>query len=1082
MSTGDLVDGAAIERKVMKGLKDFQRRTVDYVFKRLYTDPKPVDRFLVADEVGLGKTLVARGLVARAISHLQQKGVKRIDVIYICSNADIASQNVRRLNVTGRADFNLSSRITLLPLQLRQLNQHGLNFVSFTPGTSFDFGQRTGQAAERALLFRLLEHAWGKDTMNRSGAYRLMRAGKRLDRFRDQVKWTPSKVGTGEGQIDPTLAASFVEELAKADESSGIRRRFFDLVEIHTRGEPGSYWHQRQEIVAELRRILARSCIAALEPDVIILDEFQRFRHLLEEPNPDDPDDIRSLARNLFDQPDAKVLLLSATPYKMYTLSDEADDDHYRDFVQTSSFLLGKESATGFSRDLSAFRRAMFTIEDGVDLSDIVRLKSRIERRLRSVMARTERLSVTQDRSGMLEQRPSAGMRLEAQDLRSFMLIDELARKLGSGDCLEYWKSSPYLMNFMEDYKLKQGVRAAIGQNPNPEIVALLRYAVGVGLLSFQQVRAYERVDPGNARLRSLIADTLDRGVWQLLWMPPSMPYYEPGPPWSDIEVDGFTKRLIFSSWTVAPQAIACLLSYEAERRMVRKGRRRAVNTPEARKRQRGLLRFARDSRNQERLVGMPVIGLLYPSPTLARVGDPLRLGAWRTGSLPGRGEVVDAVKADLAQRLRPLLRRARREDVDENWYWAAALLLDAQADPNHTNGWLERAEAQRAWDDGEKGSDADSAFAAHVELARDAAHQLEGFGQPPDDLLDVLARIAISSPANVALRSLARTLGDQRRVAEAPVRDAAARIAWGFRALFNVPEVMALVRTTKGADEAYWRGVLEYCLAGNLQAVLDEYLHVLPEWLGLVDRPEEDQLADIAREVHEVVSLRAANYGVEELLEHDDGVALETQKMRARFALRFGVRATDEEASLTRAGLVRSAFNSPFWPFVLASTSLGQEGLDFHQYCHAVMHWNLPANPVDMEQREGRIHRYKGHAVRKNVAREHAEIGFAARGRDPWGPMFEAARPPRGTRDRDLIPYWVYATEGGARIERYVPAMPLSRDAVKLERMRRSLAAYRLVFGQPRQEDLLAFLGGRMSPEHVAELAEQLRIDLSPR
>ena len=44
-------------------------------------------------------------------------------------------------------------------------------------------------------------------------------------------------------------------------------------------------------------------------------------------------------------------------------------------------------------------------------------------------------------------------------------------------------------------------------------------------------------------------------------------------------------------------------------------------------------------------------------------------------------------------------------------------------------------------------------------------------------------------------------------------------------------------------------------------------------------------------------------------------------------------------------------------------STSIGQEGLDFHTYCHAVVHWNLPSNPVDMEQREGRVHRYKGHA-----------------------------------------------------------------------------------------------------------------------
>ena len=56
---------------VMADLKDFQRATVDYVFKRMYEDPDQVHRFLVADEVGLGKTLVARGLIAKAIDHLR---------------------------------------------------------------------------------------------------------------------------------------------------------------------------------------------------------------------------------------------------------------------------------------------------------------------------------------------------------------------------------------------------------------------------------------------------------------------------------------------------------------------------------------------------------------------------------------------------------------------------------------------------------------------------------------------------------------------------------------------------------------------------------------------------------------------------------------------------------------------------------------------------------------------------------------------------------------------------------------------------------------------------------------------------
>ncbi len=70
---------------VLSQLKDFQRGSVEHAFRQLYHGG--VDRFLVADEVGLGKTLVARGLIAKAIDHLWDD-VERIDVIYICSNAE----------------------------------------------------------------------------------------------------------------------------------------------------------------------------------------------------------------------------------------------------------------------------------------------------------------------------------------------------------------------------------------------------------------------------------------------------------------------------------------------------------------------------------------------------------------------------------------------------------------------------------------------------------------------------------------------------------------------------------------------------------------------------------------------------------------------------------------------------------------------------------------------------------------------------------------------------------------------------------------------------------------------------------
>jgi len=131
--------------EVMAKLKDFQRDTVEYVFRRLYTDPEPdrVSRFLIADEAGLGKTLVARGVIAKAVEKLWDT-VPRIDVVYICSNQEIAQQNIDRLNITADRKFQFASRATLLPVTLQQLRGNKLNFVSLTPGTSFNLRSQSG--------------------------------------------------------------------------------------------------------------------------------------------------------------------------------------------------------------------------------------------------------------------------------------------------------------------------------------------------------------------------------------------------------------------------------------------------------------------------------------------------------------------------------------------------------------------------------------------------------------------------------------------------------------------------------------------------------------------------------------------------------------------------------------------------------------------------------------------------------------------------------------------------------------------------------------------------------------------------
>ena len=141
-------------------MKDFQRRTAEYAFGRLYGSEDSTRRFLIADEVGLGKTLVAAGVIAQTIDHLRTR-VPRIDVIYICSNQAIARQNVDRIKNRLSIDTRpLAQRITLLPYRLGTLDQ-SVNLIALTPGTSFGSASAEGVVEERVILFRMLTRAWG---------------------------------------------------------------------------------------------------------------------------------------------------------------------------------------------------------------------------------------------------------------------------------------------------------------------------------------------------------------------------------------------------------------------------------------------------------------------------------------------------------------------------------------------------------------------------------------------------------------------------------------------------------------------------------------------------------------------------------------------------------------------------------------------------------------------------------------------------------------------------------------------------------------------------------------------------------
>jgi hypothetical protein len=1097
----------------MAQLKDFQRATVDTVVERFYgsRSAPQTDRFLVADEVGLGKTLVARGVIARTIEHLQNT-VKRIDIVYVCSNAQIAKQNVRRLHTQEEGHLEVTDRLTMLPVTARDLARNPVNVVSFTPGTSFDLKGGAGQARERAVLRMMLREAWGHDLFKSQGSYRIFQGGVRvLNRFKARCH---NVVDEHRRHLDASLTASFATDLAQHDQAAteGSRPtlvdRFHELVDVFGHARPQTGWHwketrKRSELMGDLRDLLARACLNALEPDLIILDEFQRFKHLLAPPGSEGFTPAAELAHELFSYVDdeartkARVLLLSATPYKMLTASGDSDDDHHADFVDTVDFLLEHdESAVEALREgLRDLRQGLLQV--GLDGGNAARdAKGRVEAVLRRVMVRTERLGATSDRSGMLATRPCDGLELWPADVASYVAGARLSRDLGVYDPIDFWLSAPHLLNFMDGYKIAE----AFEDRDVADGASLAPLAEASGLIDWPAVRAFRPTAVENARLRWLIDDVVGRGAWQLLWVPPSLLYVEPAGPYADPALRGFTKRLIFSSWTMVPKAIATQVTYAIERRRVAaSGEPAFANTAEGRQ---GHARPLTFTVSDGRISQMPVFAMLYPSVVLAREGDPLTLARPDDGTRLS----VPTAEAQVAERLRHRLDAMRREmspsDVeptapsgraDERWYWVAPLWLDRMEDRDATSDFHSSSVRLVKAFAGADPAVAGDRFRDHVDHAWEVLYwDYAQLGPMPDDLAEVLARVALAGPGVCGLRALARVSG--RPVGDGEVRRAACRVAWGIRGLFNGPEVIELVRALSGslsepwsrsADEPYWRRILDYSLAGNLQAVLDEFAHVLAEARGHLDPSTDEAVHDIAGAIHDAAELRTVNYGVRRI-ETDGGriVANESDRLRANAALRL----SDEQAedgTYTRSGEVRDAFNSPFQPFVLATTSAGQEGLDFHQFCHAIVHWNLPGNPVDLEQREGRVHRYKGHAVRRNLARVYGSVGLAAEG-DPWAAIFAAASADRPPDQNEIRPYWVYAPEAldgdAARIERFVPAFALSRDRAQADALQRSVALYRVAFGQPRQDDLLAYLSGQIGPAELERLADDLRIDLGPR
>ena len=1045
-----------IEQRILDGLKDFQRATVDRI-DYLYRHGQR--RVLVSDEVGLGKTLIARGTVAKLARLRREEGDNLFKVVYVCSNAAIADQNLRKLRITSeaKAENTSSSRLSMQHLNIfKQENDTDLlkryiQLIPLTPDTSFRMTAGTGTKEERALMFAIL---------------------KKLPELKDYLVELEIAMMDNAAYGWKSWCRDYYEQEAEEcnRKSNG---RYFEYMSDHLHQELSAIWyddvtfmdgiinlceriHQNKwrivsekSIIGQLRVIFAKISLSKLEPDLVIMDEFQRFKYLL---NSGPESETGMLADRFFHADDVRMLLLSATPYKMYSTPEEIDeariDEHYTEFLSVMNFL--NEDAVAEDKFLTVWKNYSVKLKE-LTFGDtsILSAKNAAENAMYQTVCRTERISEEENADIIDDSDVHLPLEVLEQDIRSYVQAQELLDQIGVNYHVpvDYIKSTPYLMSFMRNYKLKNDVEQYFKKNP----LELKKVKKDTFWLNKNTIDKYDKIPTNNARLERVMDSVLKRGVEKLLWMPPSKPYYELQGVYKDTEL--MSKTLIFSSWEMVPRMLACMISYEAERRTVGKlakdyedrdvhyfysGEKRY---PSAR------MNFSISNGTPN---GMYLFCLIYPSRFLSECYDPITC---MNEGLTIR-EIQRRIRARIEERLGQF-EGSNKGNVDKRWYYIAPLLLDGA---KYAYRWLESGEQLADYDDDEK-TNRTKGFRTHLEMLVDLFYETHrekcgNLGRKPDDLLDILTDIAIASPANCVNRTYTKYLVDGETF-ESYMPSQLARV---FINRMNTAESTAVVELACGrkTDDAHWMNLLTYCRQGNLQAVFDEYAHLIASGID----HDDILIKQIHMQMLESMNIRTTPYNIDTYNSFQKralGGKDRPTNIRTHFAVAF-TKGDGKEKDTDRKKTIRNAFNSPFRPFVLATTSIGQEGLDFHNYCRRIVHWNLPSNPIDLEQREGRINRFECLAIRQNVAKRYGTIHFT---KDIWDEMFDAASKNEKTGgSSDLIPFWgLRETADMVKIERIVPMYPFSRDGLAYERLIKILSMYRLTLGQARQEELLEYI-----------------------
>jgi hypothetical protein len=244
-------------------------------------------RFLIADEVGLGKTVVARTVVKEMMKGRRTPLV----VFYVASNLTIAHQNRRKLLEAVSDDLNAAAsadRLTLVADPDLRPTHKKLHLYTLTPDTSVPLHRArggVGRVEERALIHRLLT---GRFPTLASREFEMLCRGKRVTAKR----WRAAKnqyrtIGRIQKLQEEFLLALRRDEVLRITETDAAA--LTKLIQNH----------KRPLLLGRFRNALALAALRQIEPDLIIFDEFQKFRRLLIDTSNPKPDAVTEALRGV---------------------------------------------------------------------------------------------------------------------------------------------------------------------------------------------------------------------------------------------------------------------------------------------------------------------------------------------------------------------------------------------------------------------------------------------------------------------------------------------------------------------------------------------------------------------------------------------------------------------------------------------------------------------------------------------------------------------------------------------------------------------------------------------------------------